>query len=541
MLFGELFQQVLSHNGTVLYTADVRCIRSLRDILFVFYKLELPGDPKQATIVVQKFKETDEHIRAHSDYLCRIGNDCHRVGTLETVKALKGPHWFGATIRHARRSLARVFSGFNPRDIFPRHGPGAVSTGERLFGKYQWRNIPDRIATYYPIDEYYYASLGHVCDATAELNALKSEESLAKVILVPKDSRGPRLISCEPLEFQWIQQGLAQAIMRTVESHALTKHAVRFTNQQPNQLGALMGSLHGRYATLDLNEASDRVSVGLVRLLFPEPVLTALEATRSLGTRLPDNTVVTFNKFAPMGSALCFPVLALCVWAVLFSGLRTLDANIQTEDVYVYGDDVIVPARLAEHAMIILESFGLKINRDKSCTKGFFRESCGMDAFKGENVTPVRFRTPWSSLRRPEVYTSYMAYANKLHERKYYRAYNLIVERLQAVYDRLPLKAYGLSVPSLPIVPETCRPCRRRFNKSLQKLEYLVYDVEPRSVRKTLNGWSMLLRFFSEGCSSHETYRRPNAVASTTLATRQAFSVREYTLRKGASLRLRWR
>jgi len=540
-LFGELFEQVLDHHGVVLPHADVQCIRTLRTILYSMYKLELKSSTKQEAAVIQKFVRTDEELATIDRALSSIANSVHNTGLLRATRDLKSPYWFGQTIRQARRLLTRVFSDFDVHNIYPKHGPGAVSTKERLWNKYSWSVVPTRITDTYPLDQYYYCSHGHCCDHLKEILSLRSDENLAQVILVPKDSRGPRLISCEPLEFQWIQQGLGRAIAHHVERNHLTKWSVRFTDQRPNQLGALLGSQAGKYSTLDLNEASDRVSVGLVSLLFPEPLKGALMATRSLGTKLPDQQEIMLHKFAPMGSALCFPVLALTVWSLLVAGLRAFDADILEEDVYVYGDDVIVPAQWAEHAMIILESFGLKINRDKSCTKGFFRESCGLDAYKGTDVTPVRFRTPWSSLRRPEVYTSWISYANSLHRRKFYRAYNLIVDRLIAVYDRIPDEACRISAPSLTVVPDLSSVPKRRWNKNLQKFEYHVFDSVPTERNKEIDGWKMLLRYFSEANSSTNLHRSRTADAMHTESLKTPFSVRGYTLRKRNKLRRRWR
>lgn len=532
---GELFQTVLSSDGASLQDASATSVKSLRAVLFVYYKLELPYLPKDEHEVIAKFERTEQDIEVHNLGWQKIANHLDQYRGSIGYSGQK-PEWRWNTIRNARRWLARALDEFDYRDIFPRHGPGAVSTKEKLWDKYRWSAIPARITAVYPFDAYFCASLGHICDTYRNLPKFLevSEEPFARVCLVPKDSRGPRLISCEPLAFQWIQQGLGAAIVRHVEQHPLTRESVRFTNQQPNRFAAYLGSKHGRYATLDLNEASDRVTVGLVHLLFPEPVLTALMACRSLGTTLPDGKKLTLNKFAPMGSALCFPVLALTVWAILAGGLvgtktkkgktilSPLGTDISLADILVYGDDVIVPTELAEHAMILLESFGLKINRDKSCYHGFFRESCGMDAFKGVDVTPVRIRTPWSSSHCPDTYTSWIAYANSMWDRGYKHCYEAIVDLIFSVYDGIPDRSYGLSVPSLPLLPCKCRLPRRRSNKSLQKLEYFVYDSVPKTSSKEVDGWMMLLRYFTEGNSGYELSRTDSPPESGAQADRKS-------------------
>jgi hypothetical protein len=537
---GELFSQVLDPSGSVLPTPCHVSIKSLRQILFVFYKYELPYDLDQEQAVISKFERTEHDLYDLDQNLQLFAEDLSANPRVRPPN-MADVHW--RLVRRARILLSRLFSTFDVMDIHPKHGPGTVSTKEQLWTKYTWTNIPDRITSQYPLDAYFYASLGHVCDSLQEIQSLTTHEQSAKVLLVPKDSRGPRLISCEPLAFQWIQQGLGRAIVRHVEQHPLTRCRVNFTDQQPNRLAALYGSLTGRYSTLDLNEASDRVSVGLVRLLFPEPLLAALLACRSLSTVLPDGREIKLTKFAPMGSALCFPILALSVWALLSAG--TTDADTR-ERILVYGDDVVVPTAYAENAMTLLECYGLKINRDKSCTNGLFRESCGLDAYGGTEVTPVRFRTVWQPSPSPDVYVSYIAYANELYHRCYYNAYELIVGELFRIYGDIPETSMKLSCPSLIEVPEVYRPKKRRVNKSLQKLEWRVRDVRSRPIVKEIDGWKMLLRYFAESTSdtpSPWTNDKPRrcGVAESPLQMRAPFSVSSYTKRRANLFAWCWR
>jgi len=541
MFMGELFQLIFSHDGRVLPKPCVRSIKALRDILFVFYKLELPYDADQEQAVLSKFERTEEEIQAYSEKFAWMAN---YLDTHPTDYSPIAEGYYRRIVWRARRLLKEVFRTFDHRDIYPRHGPGAVSTRERLWTKYRWTSISPRIIDTYPLDAYFYASLGHVCDAYQEIQSLELKENSAKVLLVPKDSRGPRLISCEPLDFQWIQQGLGRAMSKHVEQHPLTKESVRFTDQQPNQFAALQGSYTGQYSTLDLNEASDRVSVGLVRLLFPEPLLGALMNCRSQSTVLPCGKILNLEKYAPMGSALCFPVLALTTWAILAAGSPDAETR---ESLYVYGDDVIVPTAHAANAIKQLEAFGLKVNRDKSCISGFFRESCGMDAYKGVSVTPVRIRTVWSSSRRPDVYTSWIAYANQFYDKHYFKTYDVIVQKLFRTYGAIPSIDMNLSCPSLSEVPEVYLPKRRRVNHSLQKLQWLVTDVRARPIKQYMTGWRMLLRFFAEACSTDHLFRtndkpRRCGVGSHIVSNdKAAFSVSSYTKRGSSSLIRCWR
>lgn len=548
---GEFFMHILQPTGEVLPNPDIQCVSVVRQVLYSFYKYELPYTETQTEQVINSFKETENdliHIDAALNSLRAVLDDHNRNRRRSIChEDLKDPHWHTIelnqlrVIREARIILSELFKSFDPYDIVPRHGPGVVSTKEKLSAKYMWRNVSDRITAVYPFDAYFCASLGHVCDSAHSFNTVTETDHSAQVLLVPKDSRGPRLISCEPVDFQWIQQGLRQAIYSLVEHHPLTRYNVHFTNQQPNQFGALLGSMPDwrcKYSTLDLKEASDRVSVSLVHLLFPDHLHRFLDASRSASTVLPSGEKLTLRKYAPMGSALCFPIMALTIWVILTASAPDADTR---ESILVYGDDVIVPTAFAESAMNILEVFGLKINRTKSCLQGSFRESCGVDAFKGINVTPVRFRTVWNESPRPDVYTSWIAYANQLWDKRCYSTYNYVVEKLVQIYGPIPGEDMHLACPSLRSSSARKEDFKRRTDHNLQKVVYRVRVESSPSVTQVIPGWNMLLRYFVE--SQNPIQLRPDEYRKdvSSFTAGHAFAVSQYTKRHSSILGWRWR
>jgi len=534
---GEFISRVLQPNGEILQNPCAVSVAVIRQITYLFYKYELPYSDEQEQQVASKFEKTETDLETTCEALkeleSRTRNYHHaRRGSFKAASQVE-------VVRNAQKLLWELFRHFDPLDITPRHGPGAVATKQQRSSKFLWTNISDKITSVYPLDEYYYASLGHVCDSYKSFDSIGVSELPARVVLVPKDSRGPRLISCEPVDYQWIQQGLGRAIVKLVESHPITKWNVNFTDQVPNRIGALWGSESGKYSTLDLNEASDRVSLDLVRLMFPSHVYTFLEACRTSSTTLPCGRILKLKKFAPMGSSLCFPILALVTWAILTAAASDQDTK---DRILVYGDDVIVPTAFAANAIEQLESFGLKVNRDKSCTGGLFRESCGMDAFQGINVTPVRLRTVWSSEPSPDVYLSWLAYANFFYDKRYFKTYDYIVGELGRLYGPIPDESMALPCPSLREAPLGAKPVRKRWNKALQKVEFHCLEHKSSKVVETISGWSMLLRFFSESCPSTSWF--PLEIHQGELRaskTPSVLSVSEYTNRRSSKLVRRWR
>jgi hypothetical protein len=121
-----------------------------------------------------------------------------------------------------------------------------------------------------------------------------------------------------------------------------------------------------------------------------------LFATRSTRTLLPDGRLIDLKKFAPMGSALCFPVETLVFSAICHYVTRE---HYVTGDYSVFGDDIIIPTQCVEDVILILETLGFRVNRTKSFYQSecWFRESCGGEYCDGFEVTPMRISRKYNS------------------------------------------------------------------------------------------------------------------------------------------------
>lgn len=117
--------------------------------------------------------------------------------------------------------------------------------------------------------------------------------------------------------------------------------------------------------------------------------------------RLMSKIIHKLRKLANMGSGICFPLLALNVYATAVTALR-IEHRYSLKDamasVYVYGDDLIVPSQTVSSVKSWLCSVGYLVNEGKSFVQGYFRESCGADYYHGVKVSPVRFRLPGAGL-----------------------------------------------------------------------------------------------------------------------------------------------
>lgn len=479
------FTLVLDDDGRVRDNADPAVVSHIRQVCFVLYKLELPYSSEQEESVVDSFVQNERKL----DTL-----------DLESQSDLLGL---------AARITGTVFSEFDSEDITPRHGPGSVATGEKLEEKWVFTRKYSSIHSVYPY--YKYFVVGGAREILDRLEWYKSlrplDRGIAKVVLVPKDSRGPRLISCEPLEFQWIQQGLGRKISHFLEFESpLTRGHVNFTNQEVNRQHALESSSSGFMSTIDLKDASDLVSVQLVERIFSKnsALLKRLLACRTAATLLPNGVVLDLQKYAPMGSALCFPVEAYIFWCVCTSAVVSqlgLPLKKVASEIYVYGDDIVIPTAWVSVCIQHLELVGLVVNKSKCCIKGSFRESCGMDAFKGVQVTPIRLKAPWTDrCTDGRAYVSYLEFSNHMEAKGYDRVAFYVRGQLERIYGVLPR---GTSFSSFPCVrvstPEEAfefnsKYFRRRWNSALQRFEFKMLRTTSKKVASCLDSWPRLLR-----------------------------------------------
>jgi len=382
--------------------------------------------------------------------------------------------------RDARQLIGRVIKGLNPfdpdqaKDFRPRPGPGACNTPMEHAHRYRPRVWYDELMSVFNPDEWFKPPFAPPGFITNQIDARKwwedrprslrigrrSKKATQKYLVadqkpssrfkfVPKTFEKMRGICIEENEVQWHQQAIRRALYKHIEKHPLTTGYVNFTTQLVNRDLALKGSVSGEWATIDMSSASDRISRKLVAYLFGEnkELLKAIEACSTDTVLLPKVKGMHFidkmpvNKIAPMGSAICFPIMALVHFALIKAILNHSSiARCNTRDVYVYGDDIIVRRSCVQAIYDYLPLFGMKINTDKSFSRGYFRESCGLHAYKGVEVTPVRFKTVLSPTSSPQM----LATALRLEESFYYKGFGNTAGLLRQSVQEVARK-YGIN------------------------------------------------------------------------------------------------
>jgi hypothetical protein len=288
---------------------------------------------------------------------------------------------------------------------------------------------------------------------------------------------------------QYVQQGLLEKFAEAFSKDDILHWLIDFSSQSPNQTLAKEGSIKGNLATLDLSEASDRVSNQLVRgMLGNHPHLQgAVDACRSRKAVVPGHGVIRLAKFASMGSALTFPFESMVFATLVFLGIeKSLNSELTLKDiksykgrVRVYGDDIIVPVDFVPSVISVLETFGFRVNAGKSFWTGKFRESCGKDYYDGRDITITRVRSMLPS-KRIDVHelVSAVSLRNHLFLQGFSRAVDYLDSLIGGLIPFPIVESSALTWMDYKTSEEILRNLGPSTSRVLGKLAYQPYQVD---------------------------------------------------------------
>lgn len=383
--------------------------------------------------------------------------------------------------------------------LIPRPGPGATNTPTEKHERYRPHVLYKSLNSVFPYRDWFANRFYPVQSGRWDLRVGKSAvlrdisveaAPTSRFKFVHKTYGKPRCICIEQLETQWFQQALRRALVKTIEEHPLTSGFVSFRRQNLNADLALSASIDREMATIDMSAASDRISRSLVERLFsgvPE-VLRLLMACSTRVIELPDEKrkrLLYCRKFAPMGSAVCFPVMGLVHFALIRSlGSFFSPPYVEIPDVYVYGDDIITCHELTQLVYRYLPLFGMKLNQEKSFTRSHFRESCGMNAYKGFDITPTRFKSVVKQPPSNQDLISALSYEGALFKKGYVETAKLIRSEILHFFPKLKNMPRVRAESGLLgwIREDYDAPwrlnCARRWVERFQRWEYSVLTVQ---------------------------------------------------------------
>jgi hypothetical protein len=209
-----------------------------------------------------------------------------------------------------------------------------------------------------------------------------------------------------------------------------------------------------------------------------------------------------------MGNATTFPVqslafLAISLGSLLYArNLRFTTGALQALGectVRVFGDDLIVPKDCSGATVDALHAFGLKVNPAKTFLTGLFRESCGVDAYAGHDVTTISIlEAPMKA--KPGTIVSSVDVHNNLCNRGYYATAAYIQKTVsQCGYRSIRTVTHGSGAfgwfpnyESYPAELET-RWCK---DTQVRQIRCLVVKAKQRRNQPESN--AALLQYFTE-------------------------------------------
>lgn len=491
-MFCEVFDPC---TGKLKEDADLGVVKCLREGLYLFKKVRL-----------LTLEEETLHKKA-TETFARCDMIAGRVIIPERES-------------HLISSIAKVVlygqSSKPTSELRLKHGPGAVFEG--LKGNQKWSSLTESVRNAdFDLDTYGYSDFGYYLSPFEEragttdsadkerLSTLASRRT-AKLISVPKNSTSRRTITMEPLLNQFVQQGLNLELRSMIERDSILSISLALTDQSLNQKLALAGSLTDDWATIDLKSASDLMSVKLVKLVFGGhgQFFDLMMECRSTSVVCSEYEIHGLGKFAGQGNALTFPVMSVCLTVVCIAAI--LDArgvqasywNVKraARQLRVYGDDIIVGKKYAHQCVTWLERVGFIVNQSKSFLKGNFKESCGVDAFRGVNVTPlyIGYR-PDDQSSEPNVIAGLVATSNLAWLRGLYKFSTCLAEEVEyRLGTELPLVSQKSGSLGWHSRLDAMNPTR--WNRRTQELETRVLVLKPLKRRDRLDGYAALLKFF---------------------------------------------
>nr|UJQ85154.1 MAG: hypothetical protein 3 [Leviviridae sp.] len=303
------------------------------------------------------------------------------------------------TRKYMRDLLARWLP---PVDVtpLPRLGPGAVAEKYDFVAK---RRKLSSFASWYWTDcpANYYLTMSTL--SRLGLHDCVRDNHVARLCAVPKDWDKDRLITVEPYNNTLLQQAARSYIWASFLSGSFIPRQPRYLRRtwyhfwermpEMQRTRAIRGSLDSVSATLDLKDASDRISYDLVADVMPAHIMAWLDVSRTPYFQYRfGGTVHTVPLliYGGMGNATTFLVETLLFLAFV-EAVKARKGGRFTPTT-VFGDDIICDSRLVEDLQRLGGNFFF-LNTLKSFTGDHpCRESCGVLAFNGQDITPIRYR-----------------------------------------------------------------------------------------------------------------------------------------------------
>jgi hypothetical protein len=376
------------------FDVEPAVLKVIRQAYSLTEKISVSGDQKAEDSAWKKFLQMERkckmtnrkirYLRLRPDRIRKVSGGVMTLqklqGIRDTIAKLLGPFE-----SQYIRILSRL--SYGPGMTLSSRDPSRVSLPYKLIDRHTiTSDCKSVLVDYLKVNrneipyycEFVRGDLGHF------VGRLRTQEIPGcRITFVDKTSVIKRTIAIEPS----VNVSFQLAVHRVLVAR-LKRFGIDLKDQTRNRSLAFNGSRDGSIGTIDLSSASDTISIELVRWLLPPDWFALLDCLRSKAGHYRGNTVA-FEKFSSMGNGFTFVLETILFYAIAYHCCDNGDKTLCS----VYGDDIIVPVPSFNSVLNGLRFFGFLPNRKKSFGTGPFRESCGLDAFKGVDIRPVYIRS----------------------------------------------------------------------------------------------------------------------------------------------------
>lgn len=298
-----------------------------------------------------------------------------------------------ATFIELWRKEVQSVLGSLPGSLTPRFSGGATASDRK-----RQSTIPDKMTshpTLYPesvdlLPLWWGTAWGRACAYPDSQQAPRHPKVIRanKFFSVPKDSQKDRGCCMEASISLGYQLAVGKEIGRALK-RAYNNDLK--SGKERHMAAACEASLTGDFATVDLTDASNRISRALPELILPNQWFQLVNSLRAPYVDI-DGRVLRLEMFSSMGNGYTFELETLLFQTLCVTIAK--ESGYPASSVMVYGDDIIIPTAIANDCLAALIYFGFEPNKRKTFVTGPFRESCGGDYFNGQAVRPVYVEDP---------------------------------------------------------------------------------------------------------------------------------------------------
>lgn len=362
-LYKSVDETLLELNPNIYMFAD-DLARDLQAIAYFKKSTYLETERNLDHELFENFLKIEDINRTHN----------HRIASRKDFRA-------NGLIYDAARILTRVLGDVpDLHDFSPIIGTGASYglTSDVATPAHKLESQPDVTCEAFTLASDFLDEIPELFLHTDRLTLVKGNKAAS----VPNTYKKKRFISKEPILNMMLQRNIGLAIKRR-----LRRVGIDIDTQQDFHK-FLVKEYWEDVCTIDLSNASDSICYQLVKemFIFSPGWFDLLNKTRSAYT-LYNGVWYKLEKFCSQGNGFTFELETLLFYCIATAAIQR--AGLKQDFVTLFGDDTICFKECGEVVKDAYTLCGFTVNTEKTFIEGNFKESCGVDTFRGIDVRPT--------------------------------------------------------------------------------------------------------------------------------------------------------